>query len=93
MSPPDPAAIWERVLEELRQRITPAVVVMWIEPARPVGIEDGRLVCVAPEPMLHWIGRRYRRTIAELVRSVSELDGVIFRLDPQNPNAQREVRH
>jgi chromosomal replication initiator protein len=40
---------WTRLLTEARRELPDATIKTWLEPARPVGLQDGRLVVASPD--------------------------------------------
>jgi chromosomal replication initiation ATPase DnaA len=74
-----PAAVWAQVREALAREIHPAPFEQWIDPLAPVAIENDRLVITASHRVVNWVLRRYALRIAELVRELSPLAGIVVR--------------
>lgn len=74
-----PVEVWTAVLQRLRESLPESTMDLWITPARAVAIEDGRLVCEFPVDRFAWTHRRYGPILGELVRRVSDLEGITMR--------------
>jgi chromosomal replication initiator protein len=54
-----PAAAWALVREDLRRRLDDRAIEQWIDPLRPVALEDDRLVVAAAAPLRDWLDSRF----------------------------------
>jgi chromosomal replication initiator protein len=60
---PDPALIWERIQEELRQAVPASMYDIWLEPLRLVGVDGSALVLEAPRELHAWVADRFSRVL------------------------------
>lgn len=66
---PDPATTREQMLDTLRASgIRQTTMTLWIEPGRPVAIEDERLVLAYPSHLFAWVQRHYAGLLGEAAR-------------------------
>lgn len=70
-------ALWEKVVEELRNDLNDHSFKAFIEPLKLVSSEDGKLTLDAPSDSLSWIVDHYRDIIADRYRNISGKDAVI----------------
>jgi chromosomal replication initiator protein len=72
-------AIWERVLEAVREGLPPATFDLWISPLRPVSAQAGALYVSAPATTRAWVERRYAASIQTALRdSGTPLERVVI---------------
>ncbi|MCW3047376.1 MAG: chromosomal replication initiator protein DnaA [Solirubrobacterales bacterium] len=60
---PDPALIWERIQEELRQAVPASMYDIWLEPLRLVEVDGSALVLEAPRELHAWVADRFSRVL------------------------------
>lgn len=81
----EPTAVWEAVRDRISEQIHAYPFHTWIEPLRPAAVESGRLILIAPsDRAVRWVGRRYAHLLAELVRELSPLEGIVIRAEAQS---------
>ena len=82
--PPDAArdeleAIWERILEAVREGLPPATFDLWIAALRPVSAQAGALYVSAPATSRAWVERRYAPSLEAALRdSDSRLERIVL---------------
>ena len=71
--------LWAQARERLGRSLPEATFDLWIEPLRPVAIQDSDLILTAPAGVRAWVERRYAGLIAEALRAGGgEVTGVGF---------------
>jgi chromosomal replication initiator protein len=86
----DPAAIWQRVSEELRASLPAATFDLWLEPLRAAGSSAEALYLTAPDRVRTWVERRYLEQIeASLRRLATGLERIVL-VDPNAGVAKKE---
>ena len=71
--------LWDQVREHLRRSLPEATFDLWIEPLRPVAVQDESLILTAPAGVRAWVERRYAGLIAEALKAGgSEVTSVGF---------------
>lgn len=77
--PDELAPIWERVRENLRDKLPDTAFRLWIDPLRPVSAEGSTLHLAAPRTTRAWVERRYSAPLHTALRANdSGLDRVVF---------------
>ena len=61
--------LWAQARERLGRSLPEATFDLWIEPLRPVAIQDGDLILTAPAGVRAWVERRYAGLITEALRA------------------------
>jgi chromosomal replication initiator protein len=59
----DPAPIWERIQEELRQAVPASTYDIWLAPLRVVEVDGSALVLEAPRELRGWVADRFARVL------------------------------
>jgi chromosomal replication initiator protein len=57
--PPQLAHVWDQVRTELRRIVDPQAAELWLDPLRPVELDDDRLVLAAEPAVRAWIDSRF----------------------------------
>lgn len=72
-------ALWEDVLDRLREAVPESTYKIWLEPLRVAGARGATLYLVAPAGIRAWVERRYASLLRDaLARSGSTLSEVAF---------------
>ena len=73
---------WKRLLDEARRELPEATVRTWLEPAVPLGLEDGRLVLGAPDQFAaEWNDTKHAPLLARAAERVfGRPTNVVFRV-------------
>ena len=68
--------VWKRLLDEARRELPEPTVRTWLEPAVPVGLEEGRLVLGTPDQFAaEWNETKHAPILARAAERVRSLDG------------------
>jgi len=77
--------VWKRLLEQARARLPEPTLRTWLEPAEPVGFEDGKLVVATPDQFAaEWNESKHARLLAELAGQIAgRPTEVVFRVQEE----------
>jgi chromosomal replication initiator protein len=65
-------SIWGRVTDAVGASLPASTFQLWIDPLRPVGVQDGTLYVSAPQSIRAWVERRYGAALESALRDVAE---------------------
>ena len=65
-------SIWGRVTDAVGAGLPASTFQLWIDPLRPVGVQDGTLYVSAPQSIRAWVERRYGAALESALRDVAE---------------------
>src|SRR5512134_2799152 len=77
--------VWKRLLDQARTRLPEPTLRTWLEPAEPVGFEDGRLVIATPDQFAaEWNESKHARLLADLASQiVGRPTEILFRVQEE----------
>jgi chromosomal replication initiator protein len=63
--------LWEQVLDQLQQQLSPPTYETWIKPAQAQSLSEGTLVISTPNPFArNWVQKHYLPSIAQVVEDL-----------------------
>ena len=65
-------SIWSRVTDAVGAGLPASTFQLWIDPLRPVGVQDGTLYVSAPQSIRAWVERRYGAALESALGDVAE---------------------
>jgi chromosomal replication initiator protein len=68
----DLTSIWRCVTNEVGASLPASTFQLWIEPLRPVAVQDSTLHVAAPQTTCAWVERRYAGSLEAALRHVTE---------------------
>lgn len=69
---PRAAALWEKVLERVKESVPGSTFDLWIEPLNLVGEVNESLHVEAPDRIFFWAERRYGKLLGTVAREVGD---------------------